>query len=97
MSAVTTGISLFRANSLSVIDGSESSDSSHMSIQDVPRISIGETEERFESGMAVIVDVRSVQEYYVAHIPGALSIPLNELQYRHQELPRDTEIITYCT
>jgi ArsR family transcriptional regulator len=40
--------------------------------------------------------VRPVEEYRVGHIPGALSIPLNELEARLSELPLDQEVVAYC-
>jgi rhodanese-related sulfurtransferase len=43
-----------------------------------------------------VLDVRPVEEYNAAHIPGAISIPLKELQLRLLDLPRDQEIVAYC-
>jgi 3-mercaptopyruvate sulfurtransferase SseA len=64
---------------------------------EVPRISVADARDRWESGDAVIVDVRSPAEYEQAHIPGALNIPVAEIETRYSELPRGVEIITYCT
>ena len=44
----------------------------------------------------VIVDVRPAEEYRAGHIPGAVSIPLDELEQRLHELPRDGQIVAYC-
>ena len=44
----------------------------------------------------VIVDVRPMEEYRAAHIAGAVSIPLEELEQRLRELPREREIVAYC-
>ncbi len=44
----------------------------------------------------VVVDVRPVEEYRAAHLPGAVSIPLGELEHRLHELPRDQQIVAYC-
>jgi rhodanese-related sulfurtransferase len=44
----------------------------------------------------VVVDVRPAEEYAAAHIPGAISIPLPELERRLRELPRDRMIVAYC-
>jgi rhodanese-related sulfurtransferase len=44
----------------------------------------------------VVVDVRPVEEYRAAHLPGAVSIPLGELEHRLHELPRDRQIVAYC-
>jgi len=44
----------------------------------------------------VMVDVRPTAEYQAAHVAGAVSIPLEELEQRLRELPRDREIVAYC-
>ncbi len=44
----------------------------------------------------VMVDVRPTEEYQAAHVAGAVSIPLEELEQRLRELPRDREIVAYC-
>ena len=44
-----------------------------------------------------IVDVLPKQEYEEMHLPGALSIPLKEIDRRApEELDRDRPVITYC-
>jgi len=43
-----------------------------------------------------VLDVRPCEEYAAGHIPGAVSIPLDELAARLAELPHDGEIIAYC-
>jgi rhodanese-related sulfurtransferase len=43
-----------------------------------------------------VLDVRPIEEYNAAHIPGAISIPLEELKLHLAELPRDQEIVAYC-
>jgi rhodanese-related sulfurtransferase/DNA-binding HxlR family transcriptional regulator len=44
----------------------------------------------------VIVDVRPIEEYRSGHLPGAVSIPLDELQQRLRELPQERQIVAYC-
>lgn len=44
----------------------------------------------------VLVDVRPQDEFEAGHIEGAESIPLDELEQRLDELPRDREVIAYC-
>ena len=48
------------------------------------------------SEQLVVMDVRPVEEYQAAHLPGAISIPLAELEQRLSELPREREIVAYC-
>jgi rhodanese-related sulfurtransferase/DNA-binding transcriptional ArsR family regulator len=43
-----------------------------------------------------VLDVRPAEEYAAGHIPGALSIPLDELADRLAELPDDGQIVAYC-
>jgi len=44
----------------------------------------------------VVVDVRPAEEYQAAHIAGAVSIPLEELERRLRELPSEREVVAYC-
>ncbi|WP_237563604.1 ArsR/SmtB family transcription factor [Arthrobacter sp. H-02-3] len=51
---------------------------------------------RARAGTVTVLDVRPVEEYHSAHIPGAVSIPLDQLRDRLAELPEDREIVAYC-
>lgn len=51
---------------------------------------------RARSGEVVVLDVRPSLEYEAGHIPGAVSIPLDELESRMKELPRRAEVVAYC-
>jgi rhodanese-related sulfurtransferase/DNA-binding HxlR family transcriptional regulator len=65
--------------------------------EDVDSITREELQARLAAGEPLlVVDVRPVEEYAVAHLPGALSIPLPELESRLSELPADREIVAYC-
>jgi rhodanese-related sulfurtransferase/DNA-binding transcriptional ArsR family regulator len=44
----------------------------------------------------VILDVRPSEEYEAGHLPGAISIPLDELERRLAELPRRADVVAYC-
>jgi rhodanese-related sulfurtransferase len=52
--------------------------------------------ELVEAGEAIVLDVRPVPEFATGHIPGAISIPLEELPDRLCELPADVEVVAYC-
>jgi rhodanese-related sulfurtransferase len=43
-----------------------------------------------------LLDVRSSHEWESQHIDGSLNIPLNHLQERISEIPRDRRIAVYC-
>jgi hypothetical protein len=66
---------------------------------DVPRVTVEEAKLAFDSGKAVIVDVRGAQFYAESHVAGAISIPLTEFENNIENLPLDKDqwIITYCT
>jgi 3-mercaptopyruvate sulfurtransferase SseA len=66
---------------------------------EVPRVSVEDAAAAIKSGEAVVLDVRSSQAYQASHIPGALSIPLAEIESNPAGLNLDKAkwIITYCT
>lgn len=47
-------------------------------------------------GEAILLDVRPQDEYAAAHIPFAVSMPLQDLKKQLEQLPRSKNIITYC-
>jgi rhodanese-related sulfurtransferase/biotin operon repressor len=53
-------------------------------------------EDLIRRGDALVLDVRPGIEYEHGHLPGAVSIPIDDLPGRLHELPRDRPIITYC-
>ena len=52
--------------------------------------------ERARAGAVIILDVRPADEYHAGHIPGAVSVPLKELEKRISELPAGQEVVAYC-
>jgi len=44
----------------------------------------------------VLLDMRDREDYQKGHIKGALSMPLEEIDKRYRDLPRDKDIVTYC-
>ena len=64
------------------------------------RIGVADLYELIQAGAApVIIDVRSVtaRELEPRWIPGALHVPLHDVARQLKELPRDRDIILYCT
>jgi hypothetical protein len=65
---------------------------------DLARISVHELRNLMDRGESpVIVDVRTRQSHLSGHIPGALRMALEELDERLSNLPRNREIVLYCT
>jgi rhodanese-related sulfurtransferase/DNA-binding MarR family transcriptional regulator len=52
--------------------------------------------ERLRCGTATVLDVRPEDEFRQGHVPGALNIPLSQLERRLAELPVDREVVAYC-
>lgn len=51
---------------------------------------------RAGDGHVLVLDVRPREEYEAGHIPGAVSVPLADLEGRMAGLPRGAEIVAYC-
>lgn len=61
--------------------------------EELPR---SELQRLLKRGDAVLVDVRPAIEFESGHIDGAIAIPIEDLQERASELPRDKRIVAYC-
>lgn len=59
-------------------------------------VSRAELLERARDGSVTVLDVRPADEFAAGHVPGALNIPLHELELRIAELDPDQEIVAYC-
>jgi 3-mercaptopyruvate sulfurtransferase SseA len=66
---------------------------------DVPRVSAADAKAAFDSGQAIIVDVRSPAAYAQEHIAGAVNISLVNIEANPAgvDLDKNKWIITYCT
>jgi len=62
----------------------------------IDAVDSAELARRLDSGDAVILDVRPGLEFRQGHIPGARSIPIDELEEQLADLPPDREIVAYC-
>lgn len=49
-----------------------------------------------ENSDLLLVDVRDRESYRNGHVPGAVSILLEEVDTRYKELPKEKEVVTYC-
>lgn len=62
---------------------------------DVPEIDVHELEMVLAQG-AVLIDVREVEEFKAARVPGAHRIPLADVGDRRDELPADSRVYVIC-
>lgn len=59
-------------------------------------VAAGELLERARKGLVTVLDVRPAAEFAAGHLPGAVNIPIDELERRLAELPRRKEVVAYC-
>ncbi|MDT8405096.1 metalloregulator ArsR/SmtB family transcription factor [Sulfuriflexus sp.] len=63
------------------------------SLEPIPR---AELLSRVRDGLVTVLDVRPAEEYAAGHVPGAVNIPISELEQRLEELGKGQEIVAYC-
>jgi rhodanese-related sulfurtransferase len=66
----------------------------------IARIQPEELKSMLDAGQDVlVVDVRDRLDFETepSIIPGALHLSIDELETRHREIPREREIVLYCT
>jgi len=59
-------------------------------------VSFDELRRRMRTGDVTVIDVRPEDEFRYGHIPGAISIPVAQLERRLSEIPRKREVVAYC-
>lgn len=52
--------------------------------------------DRARKGLVTVLDVRPPEEFSAGHLPGAVNIPIHELEKRLSELPKRKEVVAYC-
>ena len=63
---------------------------------DAEGVAMAELLKRARSKQVVILDTRPASEYIAGHIPGAISVPVDELKQRLQQLTKSNEYVAYC-
>lgn len=59
-------------------------------------VSRAELMDRLKAGLVTILDVRPEDEFALGHVPGAVNIPLGQLETRLADLDPAHEIVAYC-
>jgi rhodanese-related sulfurtransferase/DNA-binding transcriptional ArsR family regulator len=52
--------------------------------------------ERVKEGLITVLDVRPAEEYDAGHVPGAVNVPLTELEQYLKHLPKKQDVVAYC-
>ncbi len=61
----------------------------------IPEIDVDELARRMDAG-GTLVDVREIDEYLEAHVPGARLVPLSRLADNLDEVPSGTTVMLIC-
>ncbi|MDQ3180816.1 MAG: rhodanese-like domain-containing protein [Acidobacteriota bacterium] len=64
---------------------------------DAPRISLEDAKKAFDKGGVLFIDTRAESAYKTEHIKGAISIPVETIEDRYKEIPKDKKVIAYCS
>lgn len=59
-------------------------------------VSREELMKRLNEGSVTVLDVRPREEYEAGHVPGAVNIPLKDIERHLKDLPEGREIVAYC-
>jgi rhodanese-related sulfurtransferase len=62
-------------------------------LEPIPR---AELLKRVRQGLVTVLDVRPPEEYDAGHVPGAINIPLKDLEEHLEDLPHQQDIVAYC-
>lgn len=63
----------------------------------VKRMSAEDLKQKVDSGQAVVIDVRDANSYAAGHIKGALHVPMASVQANLDRLPKEKDVVAYCT
>ena len=61
----------------------------------IPEVDVAELAAAHSHG-AYVLDVRQPDEYEDGHVPGAVLVPLDQLEGRLDEIPRDQDLYVVC-
>ncbi len=71
--------------------------SAYLTVKDsLEPVPVGELLTRARDGLVTVLDVRPPEEYAAGHLPGAVNIPLAELEQNLEQLPKNQEVVAYC-
>jgi rhodanese-related sulfurtransferase/biotin operon repressor len=49
-----------------------------------------------KKGLVTVLDVRPAEEFLAGHLPGAINVPIDQLDRFVARLPKDKEVVAYC-
>ena len=80
-----------------VISANRLDSQSNLPYPEIKRVSLKDARKALDASSAIFLDVRDSESFASSHIPGAINIPQDQLEFRLGELSTARWIITYCT
>ncbi len=77
-------------------DAVESWRTSKGHLQTIPTLTLADVSDQIRAGYAVLLDVRSEEEWRAGHAPKSLNVPIGGLDQRLDDVPRDRPLIVHC-
>ena len=62
----------------------------------VDAITLPELRRLLRDGEITLLDVRPADEYQAGHIPGAISVPVDQLKKQLRTIPKRRDVVAYC-
>ena len=59
-------------------------------------LDLRELRRKVDAGEILLLDVRPAEEFQAGHFPGAVSLPLRDLEEKVKTIPRNAEVVAYC-
>jgi hypothetical protein len=94
---ILLSLAVWKLSSLPVATTPQAENPNEIPYPEIARVSLIYAKTAFDNQQALFVDVRDTASYDLAHIKGALNIPVAEIENRLSDLPKDRWIILYCT
>ncbi|MGF7047284.1 rhodanese-related sulfurtransferase/predicted transcriptional regulator [Paenibacillus sp. DS2015] len=88
--------SLWRISKMQLADITRIKNDFMYQLGELDTLSMDEMKKKMEDGSIILLDVRPCEEYEAAHIPGAVSVPMEKLHHFLQTLPKGSQIAAYC-
>src|SRR5690349_385211 len=90
------GIGLDRVAGFAGIDVLDQWQAAGREVTATSRLDLRQTADALAAGQGALLDVRSRAEWAAGHLPGAVNLPLGELEQRLDEVPRGRPLIVQC-
>lgn len=94
--AAAAAVVLLAAAAFLILGGRQPAPANTVTAANLPaEVSVADAYQKYQDG-AFVLDVRTPEEWNDFHAPGTTLIPLNELESRLDEVPRDREVVVVC-